>query len=889
MQLDKNILIADDDPNAIKYFSLVFKEEGYNVFTASDGAKGIDIINEKNIAVVIADLKMPKYTGIDILERAKQKDMHSEVIIITGQGSERDAADALRKGAYDYLTKPVEKTALVNKVNRAMEHREGNIAKLLYNQNLEEEVNERTAELEKSRLKYKKIITDMMVGFVQTNRADIIVNCNNYFAKMFGYLKQELIGKNIRKVLYFHYSDRDMFIKKVDEKGFVSGMDLVLRHKDGSGVKVEANAHMMLNDAVEYIGIEGFVHNITERKQLESDLKLQKAEYSNLFDNLAEGLFQTDENGKVVICNHQFAKIFGYYKEELIGQNVSRLFGNLYLRKKLLVDIKNKIRVTNYPLYLKKKNNSPVLVSVNAGFVDYDPNKANYIEGSVRDITQERTDAEISKLSHQLSSDAIYVVGFDQKYKSMNNAGCKLMGYKINEILGKDFRPFLHPDDVIKVMNEVAKKWKNPSHVSRYTFRVIRKDGSMIWAEVDSKFCTYLGEQAIIGFARDITHKVIEEKRKEGQKQELEEKVRQSNIELESQRNNYNAILDGLEEPVNIISWDCIVKYQNKKSIDLFGDGKGKKCHDVFNCVQEGKKLCRMNQILQSNINDYVYERTYENGTTFKYQARRFKDFDGQDSMLEIGVDLTGLLQKERKLFLSERLATVGKLAAEMAHELKQPLVVIGVSVPNIRRLLGPWEGKEKNKVFKKLNEINRQVSRAGQILDHVRGFSKDKELIIEKVNLQKVSKNALIFFGEKFKNHKIDLVKKWQKDLPLVAASEEYIEQIIVNIINNAHEAMNSKTMNSTKQKRIIVKTYIDEKKKMAGIRIFNNGVPIPKDIQEKLFEPFFSTKKDGIGLGLARSLEIVEQYRGRITFKSNNVGTTFWVEFPVVENGGI
>jgi PAS domain S-box-containing protein len=829
---------------------------------------------------------MPHFNGIEVLEMARERDEFTQVIIITGQGSEEDAADAVRKNAFDYLKKPVDKDILLNKLKQAIEHKDGILAKKKYELELESKVNQRTNELEKSKQKYKTIIANMLDGFYQTDRDEIITSCNAFFADIFGYKKYELIGKNVRETLYHNFSDRGKLLKELEKNGFVKEMDLVLKHKDGSDVIIEVNSHKMYNEKEEYIGIEGLVHNITRRKKLENELTLQKAVYANLFDNLAEGVYQTDAVGNITICNNNFASIFGYTKEDLIGRNVNVLYFDPADRVKLLNELKINHRVKNYILRLKRKNGKPVLVSVNTGFVVYDPNKTFYIEGSLRDVTKELTDAQISQLSHKLSSDAVYIVGFDQKFKYINEAVCNLSGFSAKEILGNHINCLLHPYDAEQVVQELTKKEIDSKYESHYHFRCVRKDRKIIWVEVDSKYCEYLGERGVIGFARNITRRVDEKKKIKDNKKKLEKIVRMRTQEIIRQRDNYNAILDGLEEPVNIISTDFTVRYQNKKSKDLFGDGIGDKCYDVFQCERKGTEVCSLYQIIKKKI--YIYDRAYKNGTTFRYQSSRFVDVDDKDAMLEIGVDLTENLEKDRKLFQAERLVTVGRLAAEMAHELKQPLVVIGMAVPNIRRLLGSFEGKEKEKISQKLNEINRQVGRVGKIIDHVRGFSQDKDLVVIPVDLQKVAKDALIFFEEQFKIHKIDLVQRWHDNLPMVKASGEYIEQVIVNILNNAHDALESQYRNNPTKKRVIVSTYYNSQNSVAGIKIFNNGVPVPESMVNKIFEPFVSTKKDGLGIGLARAKEIVEGYGGRINFSDNTRGTTFRVELPVVKGGG-
>ncbi len=891
------VLIVDDDPRGLTYFAIELRNAGYDVETADNAVLALEIINRHPIDIVIADLKMSDHDGMEILRQAKRENEYAEVILITGRGSEDDAIQALRGGAYDYLRKPVDRIELLHKTARAIERGENRRSRAEHQQELERLIKQRTAELEASRKKYQDIITNMIDGFYQTDLDENIVYCNPAFAQIHGYTNDELIGKNIRETLYQRPSDRDQFLQEIEKSGKVHGWIVYSKHKDGSQIILEVSSHKIVDEGGSIVGVEGIVRDITRRRRLEEEKLLQAAEYHNLFENLSEGIYRTDDSGKIVICNSHLAQIFGYQnKDELIGQNTRELYFDPAERDIFITELKAKGLVGNYTEKLKKKDGSAIIVSVNASYITYDSAKQDWVEGSVRDVTAEETYKEICQLSHRMSSDAIYVISLDKRFKYVNEAVCRLLGYEEGDLLGKEYTVVVHPEDLTVVSTELLKKMKNPHYESHYRFRCIRKDTLLMWVEVDSRFCTYLGEPAVIGFARDITATVVQEQREHQYKEELESLVRERTRTLEFERNRFHAILDGMLEPVNIISDDFVVRYQNKLSRDVFGDGIDGKCYKVFKCNSFRKETCKLHRLFQQNEADMYYERTYKNGKIYRYAARRFKDMDGTNAMLEIGMDITELRKKEIELIQSSKMATLGELAAGMAHELHQPLNHIGISVPLIREDLARCKSAHVAQVSNRLDEINRQLDRARRIVDRVRGFSRyrlpDEPPQLTDVNA--IVENAMTFFGEQFRAHGIAVLYQLEANIPPILVAPDRVEQVVVNLITNAREAIDAKWKSlpaplGTPQ--IVLKTYYDAKGRRVGIAVADNGNGIPKRLRRKIFDRFFTTKKEGLsqGLGLAISSDLVKGQGGKIKVNSNDgEGSQFSIEFPIHTEGG-
>src|SRR5215467_8700107 len=119
----KQVLIVDDEPNLRKILSAQLSRDGYDVLTAEDGQQGLDLLHDNHIDLVITDLKMPKVDGMQLLREALREDPDLPVVMITAHGTVDTAVEALKTGAFDYLTKPFDKDEVRQIVDKALKTR----------------------------------------------------------------------------------------------------------------------------------------------------------------------------------------------------------------------------------------------------------------------------------------------------------------------------------------------------------------------------------------------------------------------------------------------------------------------------------------------------------------------------------------------------------------------------------------------------------------------------------------------------------------------------------------------------------------------------------------------------------------------------------------------
>ncbi len=264
----------------------------------------------------------------------------------------------------------------------------------------------------------------------------------------------------------------------------------------------------------------------------------------------------------------------------------------------------------------------------------------------------------------------------------------------------------------------------------------------------------------------------------------------------------------------------------------------------------------------------------------FPFEIQRWRgDFHNFDTLLEAGLfvfvalTLGYLSERERKAHAArveaEKLAAIGKAVSEIAHDMKSPLVAIGGFANQVSRKLSGDESSQKKlevvlQETKKLEEMVKDMLEFGRPLELHRSRASLNDLVTETLEVAKP------IAGKAGVELKTDL----DKSLPLLELDVSRMEKVLMNLVVNAIEASES-------HKEVMVRT---RSSKLQGLlEIEDQGHGIPEEDRENVFQPFFSRKKGGTGLGLANVKKIVEAHGGKITFHSKaNQGTTFVISLP-------
>jgi PAS domain S-box-containing protein len=239
--------------------------------------------------------------------------------------------------------------------------------------------------------------------------------------------------------------------------------------------------------------------------------------------------------------------------------------------------------------------------------------------------------------------------------------------------------------------------------------------------------------------------------------------------------------------------------------------------------------------------------------------------------------DITERKKAAAQIIHASKLATLGEMSTSVAHELNQPLNVIRMAAGNSRRKISNGSA-EFEYLNGKLERIEEQAARAAAIINHMRMFGREATEPPVSIDPRNVVTNALDLMGEQLRLDGIEIVTEFAKDCASVLAHTIQIEQVILNLLSNAKDAM----AESDGEAKIILQVFEDDE----GVHITSEdtGGGIPEDILPRIFEPFYTTKKmgKGTGLGLSVSYGIIHDANGTIVAENTDDGARFTITLP-------
>ncbi len=240
------------------------------------------------------------------------------------------------------------------------------------------------------------------------------------------------------------------------------------------------------------------------------------------------------------------------------------------------------------------------------------------------------------------------------------------------------------------------------------------------------------------------------------------------------------------------------------------------------------------------------------------------REFDNMAQALE---------EREQRLIHSERLATVGRIAAQITHEIRNPLAAIGLNA----ELIADELGDAQNEARRQLAAISAEVDRLSEITESYLRFVRMPRLKLEREDPAGIVSSAVEFARAELVQAGIELSLHAPPDLPDIAADENQLRQALLNLLRNAKEAMPGGG-------KIRVAVDVPRPGRLA-ISVSDTGGGIAPENVARLFEPFFSTKAKGTGLGLALVQQILNEHGGRVEVDSRpDRGTTFVLDFPAL-----
>jgi len=390
--------------------------------------------------------------------------------------------------------------------------------------------------------------------------------------------------------------------------------------------------------------------------------------------------------------------------------------------------------------------------------------------------------------------------------------------------------------------------------------------------------------------------------------------------QLQERTEEMETILNHIQDSIVVMTPEMKIVEVNESFLNQMGYKReqviGQRCHEIF---QKENRRCHMNDDgILCPLNDVIRNKTSSHRTDLTRLDRdgriRHMDVivcpiweaDGRISrFIEISRDITDiktqqetiknqleLMVKERtreldethaKLLHQDKMSSLGKLSAAVVHEINNPIAGILNLIMLIKRINseGPITEKETAQFEQYLDLTETELHRVSRIVSNLLTFARHSKTEIKRLSLNELIERTIIMNANLLKINNINIIQKLDANLPKLKGSEDQLQQVIMNLLSNAVEAMET----SATKKLTLSTGYILSTDEIT-LSCADTGNGIPKDNLYRLFEPFFTTKKKGkgVGLGLSVAYGIIKEHGGKIEIDSQpNQGTTFTIKLPV------
>lgn len=535
-------------------------------------------------------------------------------------------------------------------------------------------------------------------------------------------------------------------------------------------------------------------------------------------------------------------------------------------------------------------------------------NENKYLESEREDLIE--IEKELSQII-QGSMIPTFIINNEHIITHWNTACEDLTGQKAYELVGTDrqwvpFRSAKRP-----TMADVIVGGMSEEEVSKYYGASWRKSALIKEAYEAEEYFPHLGDGGkwifftaapikspdgkIIG-AIETLRDLTEDKRA---KEELELQDKELSTLYEKYKKSeekYRSLFNNNPNPIFIIDRETFeILDVNHRVENEYGyiktDLLGRSFFDIWERSDE--TIRRGLEALPKNGSILFTKKKHfkKNKTSFFVNVKVVHaTYSHRDVLIASATDITESVEKETQLIQAGKLATLGTMAAGMAHEINQPLNVIQICADLILKMINKGISIPDEELVMMAKDIIDNVTRAAGVIKHVRDFSRQSERDLKKLILNDPIKDVFKVLGHQISVHSIQVSLELDPGIPEIRAEHNRLEQVFINLVTNAIDSMDENAEKIEKQggkaeKMLRIKTYAKDNQVISEVS--DTGLGMNEEVKRKIFEPFFTTKETGKGTGLGTSISfgIIKDYGGTIEIESEpGKGATFIIRFPVI-----
>jgi two-component system cell cycle sensor histidine kinase/response regulator CckA len=703
--------------------------------------------------------------------------------------------------------------------------------------------------------------------------------------RIFGWSAQEVIGGPnpiVPKDKLEEY--RGLLEQAKLSSGFIEREALRLK-KDGSPITISLSTGALRDSKGNYAGIMAVIADITKQKRAVEALRESEQRFRATFEQAAVGIVQATRDGKLLMVNKRFCDLLGYTEAELLGLTIR----DITRAEDLDLSLRNmerlwagEIQASMIEKFYLRKDSSLMSANLTLSVVHDGSGTPLYFIGVVEDTTERSRQEEALRESEERfraifehAAVGIAQVALDGKWMMTNQRFCAIVGYTEAELRERTFQDLTHAED--REASLAGREMLLAGKREAYTMekRYLHKDGSLVWVLVSVSVVRDASGNP--EFFLTVIEDIAERKQAEEALVRLATAVEQA------------------AESIVITDTDGTIQYVNPAFERTTGYTRDETIGQNSRLLKSGKQDSALyddlwETIKRGDVWTGHFTNRKKNGSLYEEEATISPVRDASGNVVNfvaVKRDVTKEVGLENQLMQAQKMEAVGQLAGGVAHDFNNLLTaVIGYSQLALNRLA------EGDPLRADIREIEKAGQRAAELTGQLLAFSRKQ--VFQPKNL---ALNALVTDLQKMLRRligeDIDLVAVLDLELGTVKADPGQLQQVIMNLIVNARDAMPQggkltiETANvdlggdyAAQHIEVIPGAY-------CMLAISDNGCGMDEETRSHIFEPFFTTKGlgRGTGLGLSTVYGIVKQSGGHISVYSEpGHGTTFKIYLPRV-----
>jgi|GEM_PF-754737 len=889
------VLIVDDESINISILLSILGNK-YDIFVATDGDTALEILRGENrVDLILLDIVMPERDGFEVAKEIKSDRETAEIpiIFLTAKHDSESIVKAFNEGASDYIEKPFRKEELLVRVENHLH---------LYSVKLELE--QKAKALKISEQHYKGLNEALPVGVITQNLDGVITYTNSKAEDILNLNQKEILGERSDSDKWetikengsnFPANEHPAMVTlktKKPQKNILMGLKSLKTTK-----WISINSEPLFGERGELLSVISTFTDITKDIENKRIIEQERVHNREILDSQISLIIETD--GESIINYNQSVLDFTGYCFFGGEKKVYDLFieekGYIYNRvDKSWIEQIIENRAKNIDSYVKMRDRVTNTIKI---FLVTINKSETYIVSFIDISDRLESERQIKTLNRQLKSitenipDVLYRCEINKNWtvKYINSSIYNLTGYKDEDFIDDKVRTFnsiIYKDDISYVSDEVFKAIsENRAYDIKY--RLVTSKNEIIWVhEQGQKIIDENSHELLEGIISNITLQVEHNKT-------LQREVLKRTKEIDKKRKDLRVLLDGL--PLLVIYKDTknniltankpvadslglsIEDLRNVPSSKIFPKLADRYYRDDLEVIKS--KKAKMNFIESYSSKDGM--KTIETSKIPIFNS------DGEvDSLIVIIKDITDIKKLElqsknqqKLLFKQSKSASMGEMIAAIAHQLKQPINLLGLM---IQMLEDDFEyGEIDSKYVSEFVENGmKHINYMGDTIDQFRNFLAPNKKRYN-YSFEESLNNVLSLMSVQLKSHNLT-IKKNVEDFKIFGISGE-MEQVLLNLINNAKDALfERQKRDKTLVGFISIESFIDDKKLFFIIE--DNAGGIPKDYLSKIFKPYFTTKgKKGTGIGLYMTKMIVEDSMlGELSVENSDLGAKFTISIP-------